>query len=113
MRETGGIIDVYESKIMINREKFYDNLKLSLKYDGQDDEFGIYAHGTTCFRNTIIEIFECLEKRICVELNNELFRETEDFLKWIYSEQNKQLGIEKHKEFIDRVDATIKEKGCY
>ncbi len=113
MRETGEIINISENTIKINREKFYDNLKLSLKYNGQDDEYGIYANGITYFKNTVLEVFEHLNKKICVNLDNKSFSKMEDFLEWLYLESNLQLGIEKHKKFIDKAYNTIKERGVY
>lgn len=110
MKKVDGIIDIYEDRTIINVEKFYDNLKLSLKYNGQDNEHAIYANGETHFRNAIIEIFERLSAGSQVELRNRLFSNSEDFFNWIYSENNIELGIEKHKKFIDEIYDYIRKR---
>ncbi|WP_138202672.1 hypothetical protein [Haloimpatiens lingqiaonensis] len=113
MREVDKIVYITNNRITINIEKFYDNLKLSLKYNGQEDQFGIYAKGRGYFRNAILEMFESLNKGIYVYIDNQYFVGMESFKEWLYSDNNLQLGIIKHKEFIDIAYDTIKEKGLY
>ena len=111
MRKTDGIISVHGEKVTVDSEKFYDNLKLSLNYNGQDNEIGIYANAATCLKNAIIEIFESLYKGISVEFNDEIFGNIEEFLTWIYLDNNIELGIKKYRDFIEKVYNSVKKRG--
>ena len=113
MRETGEIIDSKDI-VNINKGKLYDNLKLSLKYEnGENDEYGINAKGREYFRNTILEVFEHINKGIYVYLDGEPFVEMTDFKEWLYSQIDLKIGIGEQKEFIDRAYDAIKESGSY
>lgn len=54
-----------------------------------------------------------MHKGIHVKINGKIFKSAEGYLTWPYLDNNIELEIEKYKDFIERVDDSVKKRGYY